>query len=109
MADFVAGDTNRLLRVTATFPTALDVTGATASLVWKIETQNAKIGSVTTSPMTNLIPLPSAGSATTLSGDYLFTANQLKVGTLIARMRVTIGGLVIHSDSQLKYQVEAVI
>lgn len=107
MADMVAGDTNRTLRITCTFPATVDVTGATAQLRWRITTTGGKPGALVTAAMTNLTP--ASGSTLTLAADYLFTTGQLKPGKLTAEMRVTIGGLVVTSDDVLTYDVRATV
>lgn len=107
MADMVAGDTNRALRVTCNFAEALVVTGATATLRWRIATVGGKPGELETASMSNLTP--ASGSSSTLQATYLFTSGQLQPGTLTAEVEVTIGGLVIRSDDTLSYTIRPTV
>ncbi len=105
MADMVAGDTNRTLRVVCTFSTAVDVAGATATLRWRIATIGGRPGSLQTAAMTNLTP--TSGQSATLTAEYLFTTGQLVPGKLTADVLVTSGGLTITSDDVLEYDIRA--
>lgn len=99
MADMVAGDTNRTLRVTCTSGgTVIDITGATVVLRWRITTMGGKPGALQTANMT--LTTPASGIAS-----YTFTADQLKPGKMTAEVQITSGGLVLTSDDVLEYDV----
>ena len=86
MADFVAADTNSKLRISLTKKsdsTALDLTGATVNLKWKIGA-----GSLTTSAMTIT---DAAGGVC----EYLFTSGQLVAGTMYVEAEITSAAKVV--------------
>jgi|WetSurSiteA1Bulk_404760.scaffolds.fasta_scaffold16651_2 hypothetical protein len=100
MAEFVAGDTNSKIRFTfkkASDGSALDLSGATVDLRWKIGA-----GILTTSAMT---VTDAAGGV----AEYLFTTGQLVAGTLTAEGRVTSGGKFVTTLEQPNLIVRAAL
>ncbi len=101
MADMVAGDTNRTLRVTCTSGgSAINLTGATVTLLWRIATTGSKTDTKQQATMT--LVTPASGIA-----PYTFTAGQLVPGKMTAEVQITAAGVTITSDDVLEYDIRA--
>jgi hypothetical protein len=95
--DFVSGDTNSVLTVTckrSDTAAALDLTGATATLKYRIDG-----GTLVTKTMT--VALPETGGICT----YTFGTAELTGGIMVAEVEVTAAGKVLSSLEAMRFTV----